>query len=150
MTDWWQSAFKTWEIAFAAPQIIAHRTQRLAAAGHLPDARDQKEFLRMGQEKLEAFGESWLAMAAEMAKFNLRFAATVMQQSFGVWSAFLPFVTAGSTQRLLNTQASLLRSTVLAANNKELSNSLSRVVTKGVHPVHKRATANVKRLRRKR
>lgn len=50
------------ELALAAPQVIALRTARLAAAGHSPSRQDQAEFVRMGSEKLIAFQQSWAAM----------------------------------------------------------------------------------------
>ena len=45
-------AARTAELAFAVPQVIAHRALR----------SDRKELHRMGAEKVFAFGESWNAM----------------------------------------------------------------------------------------
>lgn len=50
------------ELAFAAPQVVAQRTARMALAGGLPSSRDQAEFMRMGSEKVDAFYQSWSAM----------------------------------------------------------------------------------------
>lgn len=50
------------ELAFAAPQVVAHRVTRMALAGPAPSARDRREFHQMGAEKLAAAGEAWFAM----------------------------------------------------------------------------------------
>ena len=131
---WWRNAVHAWELALAAPEVIAHRTARMAAAGRVPSARDQKEFTRMGQEKVEAVAESLSAMALPMLKLNQELAsltARQWQQSWKWWSAWSPL-------------------TPLAAgrSSTQLADSFARVVQKGLAPVHKRATQNAKRLRR--
>ena len=50
------------ELAIAVPQVVAHRLTRMALAGPWPNARDQREFYGMGQEKVHAFWQSWFAM----------------------------------------------------------------------------------------
>ena len=140
VSEWWQNAFKMWEIAFAAPQVISHRTQRMLAAGYSPEARDQKEFARMGQEKMETFHESWNAIFLEWATLSWTLPSAAFQQ----WMK----LTAFSPQQLVKSQSTLLHAA--AESNKALSSSFSRVVEKGLHPVHRRATANAKRLGRAR
>jgi hypothetical protein len=68
-------AAQTVDLAFAVPQVIAHRVARMA---------DQKEMHRMGTEKFAAFGEAWTAMALEAWLANQKFALSFMQ------SALLP------------------------------------------------------------
>lgn len=46
------------EIAWSAPVVIAVRTARMAAGGWPPSARDRREYVRMVQEKAEAFGQA--------------------------------------------------------------------------------------------
>ena len=50
------------ELAVAVPQVVAHRFTRLMLAGPLPNACDRREFFGMGQEKVQAFWQSWFAM----------------------------------------------------------------------------------------
>jgi hypothetical protein len=72
------------ELAFAAPQVVAYRTARMAQAGVFPSRRDQAEFIRMGGEKVEAFYQSWSAMwiAGLAAQFELaRVASSVASGS---------------------------------------------------------------------
>ena len=150
---WWRNALRAWELALAAPEVIAHRTARMAAAGRVPSVRDQKEFARMGLEKAEAVAESVSAMALPMYKFNQELAlltARQWQQSWQWWSAWsplTPLAASRSPTQLANAQTLLMRSVASAAGGKQLADSFSRVVHKGLAPVHRRATQNAKRLR---
>jgi len=58
-------AAQTVDLAFAVPQVVAHRVARMAMAGATPSARDRQEFYRMGTEKVAAFNEAWAAMAMQ-------------------------------------------------------------------------------------
>jgi hypothetical protein len=49
---WWQLV----EIAWSAPVVIGYRTARLLTGGWPPSVRDRREYTRMVQEKVEAFG----------------------------------------------------------------------------------------------
>lgn len=102
------------ELALAVPQVMAHRLTRMALAGPLPNARDRREFHRMGQEKVHAFWQSWFAMGWAMVE--------AMQQS---WIAVLQ----GARVPLIDTQL---------------------VLARGLAPVHRKATANARRLARTR
>lgn len=93
------------ELAFAAPQVVAHRTLRMAAAGSAPSPRDQAEFMRMGTEKVAAFYQSWAAMWLSMWTMPFGFARSLSAAMLGVAGA-------------------------------------------GLAPVHRRAVANARRLRR--
>lgn len=57
----WRTWLQAWEIAVAAPQVMAYRTARMMWGGWPPSARDQTEYTRMVQEKGEALIESWTA-----------------------------------------------------------------------------------------
>jgi hypothetical protein len=102
------------ELAFAVPQVMAHRLTRLALAGPHPNARDRREFHAMGQEKIHAFWQSWFAMGWAMVEAT--------QQA---WLAVLQ----GARVPMLDTQ---------------------RILSQGLGPVHRRATANARRLSRPR
>ncbi len=120
------------ELMLATPLVVAHRLGRMQAAGSRPSARDQREFQLMGSEKLAAFGESWNQMALQMLKSN--------QQLTRAWmSAWLR--PAG-----LPTRATTIRSLARAA--AQMQGSAWRVIGSGLAPVHRRATANAKRLGR--
>ena len=73
------------ELGIAAPQVIALRAARMAAAGASPSARDREELYRMGAEKLMAFNEAWNAMAAEAFRANQKVAFSFMQSLWFPW-----------------------------------------------------------------
>jgi hypothetical protein len=72
-------AIKAAELAFAVPQVVAHRVTRMALASPKLSPRDRKEFERMVAEKNTAFGESWRAMATQAAVANQALAASFFQ-----------------------------------------------------------------------
>src|SRR6185503_20386037 len=78
-------AAQSFELGFAAPQVIAHRLARMASAGASPSARDRAEFRRMGAEKIAAGKEAWTAMAAQAVLENQKFALSFMQSLWFPW-----------------------------------------------------------------
>jgi hypothetical protein len=140
---WWQPWMQMWEIAVAAPQVVAHRTARAARSGPTPPTADRKELTRMTQEKFEACGESAGAMAAEIVKANLALWPSVVRAGWTLPSAmWMPTARAGS---LLSASA-----LAAAAVPRIASSAASRVLAKSLAPVHRRVTANAKRLRTRR
>lgn len=121
------------ELMLAAPQVVAHRLGRMAVAGHKPSAKDQREFHRMGAEKLAAFGEAWQAMALQMLKSNQKIAASMMRSAWPARAARGGGPVAPLTQAAAAWQQATLD-----------------VLGQGIRPVHRRAVANAKRLGRKR
>lgn len=114
------------ELALAAPQVVAHRLARLAAAGHAPTKRDRLEFQRMGSEKLAAFGESWFAMGAEVLRVQQLWAAQAWRSCWFPWAGAFPWPPSG----------------------RALDRAWHGVLGRGLAPVHRRAVANAKRLGR--
>ena len=100
------------QVAFAAPQVVAHRLTRMALAGPVLSARDRREFHGMAQEKVHAFWQSWFAMGWAMTQ--------AMQQA---WLAMLQ----GARVPMLDAHG---------------------ILSKGLAPVHRKATANARRLAR--
>jgi hypothetical protein len=109
------------ELSIAAPQVVALRAARMLAAGANPSARDRRELERMGTEKVLAFWESMNAMGVEMAKAQQQYALAAMRQWWSPWVS--PWSAAASA---------------------------TKVLEKGLGPVHRRASANVRRLRKPR
>ena len=97
------------------------RTASMLAAGANPGARERRELERMGTEKMLAFWESMNAMALEIAKAQQQYALFAMRQW---WS---PWVSAPS-----------------------VAASAAKILEKGLAPVQKRASANARRLRKRR
>jgi hypothetical protein len=112
-------AAQTIELGIAAPQVIALRTARMAAAGASPSARDRAELYRMGAEKVAALNEAWNAMAVEAFRANQRLALSFMQ------SLWFPWVRPKSSARYG-----------------------AGILGKGMAPYRRRAVANARRLGR--
>lgn len=104
----------------AVPVVVAIRVGRMMSAGPSLSARDHREFTRMGAEKLDAFGESWLAMALQWQNECLRLAMTPW------W----------------------LSPDALHKAGNELGRSFAKVAHQGLAPIERRASANAKRLTR--
>lgn len=116
------------ELAWAVPQVVAHRLTRIAKAGAKPTQRDRKEFARMFAEKHDAFGESWQAMARHALHSQQSFAAAFARAALTPLTARKK---AGSHAFALQLQ---MQQAALA------------MLGKGLAPVHRRAVANAKRL----
>lgn len=139
----WEPAWLRWlEIGWAAPQVIAHRTQRMLLAGPFPGEVDRTEFRRMVDEKGEAGLESTLRMSAEIWK--LWFATVTSMQAWWLAPASAatpswPFVPAWRADDWRSAYRGAARRWVRSAPH---------VAYVGLGPVHRRATANARRLAR--
>ncbi len=120
------------ELMFAAPQVVAHRLGRMRAAGAGTNVRDRREFQRMSAEKVAAFGESWNQMALQMLKANQQ----MTQAWVSTWWFPLRTLSGAATRQSFSRAAAQMQSSAL------------RVMSSGLSPVHRRATANAKRLGR--
>ena len=118
---------KATELAFAVPQVVAHRVTRMALSGRTLSARDRKEFELMVAEKNAAFIESWNAMAVQAVLANQALAA----------SFFKSFFTVAQGKKLS-----------AARSAAQFQRAALKVLGKGLVPVHRKATANAKRLAR--
>ena len=120
-------ATQTAELAFAAPQVVAHRVARMTLSGPRLSARDRKEFERMIAEKNTAFVESWKAMAVQTALANQALAASFLRSFLSVASGKRPSI---------------------EATARQLHHASLGVLGKGLSPIHRKAVANAKRLAR--
>jgi hypothetical protein len=125
---------KAAELSMAVPQVIALRTLRMMSAGASPSARDRKELSRMGTEKVQAFWESVHAMNMQVARASQEYALHAMRQALSAWASPWAMLSYWSAPRPLT--------------QKQLRRSMGKIVAAGMGPVHKRATANARRLRR--
>jgi len=140
------SIAKVAELARAAPQVAAIRTARMLAAGATPGAADRAEFSRMGTEKVQAFWESMFAMGAQIARTNQEYARVTAMQWWRLWTT--PSWIA--IRPLSQAATALPRTTGLVPGPTpgERQRAVSKLVEAGLTPVHKRATANSRRLAR--
>ena len=114
------------ELSIAAPQVVAKRLMQMGTAGFVPSAADQREFKQMGQEKVQAFFESWSAMWSASLQAQMQFAQRLPSATMSAaW---------GRPQSVVS---------ALSAFSKSGAN----VVAAGLSPVHAKAVSNAKRLR---
>jgi hypothetical protein len=118
---------KSTELALAVPQVVAHRVARMANAGPTLSARDVKEFNRMVTEKRVAFAQSWQAMATH----------TVLASQAMVFSFARSFWSAPRRGKITPARVAT-----------QLQGLALGVLGKGLAPVHRKATANARRLAR--
>jgi len=147
---WTELAWKIGELSVASTQVIAQRTARIAAAGVARSERDRREFSRMGQEKLDAAFESAQAMGAQLAAVNMRNGADAYAQMMRSTSDFAALLLSRNTGQFIARHAKLVRtlnrSAKAVADLPELGIGLA---ARGLKPVHGRATANARRLRKR-
>ncbi len=121
-------AAQTVDLAFAVPQVVAHRVARMAIAGAKPSARDRQELYRMSSEKFAAFNEAWSSMALETWLANQKMALSFMQSLWFPWARPM-------SGRSVSTQ---------------LGNAALDILAKGMTPIRRRAVTNARRLGRSR
>lgn len=136
MTRRTASLTRSLELALAAPAVIAMRTARTMAAGATPRPADRREMSRMVSEKGRAFTESWFAMAARQQRAQVEWWLAFAQAWWAPWIAGRPgFRFDGRTSRALS---------------RRFHRSQEAVLARGIVPLHRTATANLRRLSRTR
>jgi hypothetical protein len=139
----WNTYAKSWEVALAAPVVIGIRTSRMMASPWPSTEADQREFDRMGSEKVEVFSESAVAMGSRLFEAN----AQLMSYTFKQWSQIDP-VTFWSA--VFGSPAALKR-LGQAGDTKgatRTARAYHRAVDQGLNPIHRSVTRNAKRLSR--
>lgn len=138
---------KVAELAIAAPQVVAIRTARMLAAGANPGAADRAEFSQMGTEKVQAFSESMFAIGAQIVRTNQEYARTAASQWWRLWTTPWGLAASRPASQALG---SLPRTAGLIPGpiRSQRQRAMSKLVEAGLTPVHKRATANARRLGR--
>ncbi len=147
---WTELALKTGEMMAASAQVIGHRTQRMAMASTPPSARDQREFALMSTEKVAAVTESAQAVALKMMTMNPWLMPNALRHMTSATSAMLAVSTSRTAGELIARQTRLaevlLKSTAAATN---ITSTAADLASQGMKPLHSRATANARRLRKR-
>ncbi len=149
---WTELAMRNTEMMLASAQVIGHRVQLMAAAGHNPSVSDQREMSLMVNEKTAAVAESTMAMASGMAKMNFQFAMQALMQMSRMWAGMFAIGMSRTPAHSLETQTNLLTGNFArsVAASSRLSESTAELAHKALKPIHRRATANAKRLGKRR
>ena len=143
VTLWWQTWLKAAETMIAAPQVVAHRTARMAHASPAPNRSDQRELATMGVEKVVAFSQAGLNAASELVAFQQQMANAALHQWWVMANLFNPLTACTAPWRVMNAPVELL-----SARHRALSIT-PRVAHGAVKPIHAKATSNARRLARK-
>ena len=147
---WTQLAMKTGAMRVESAEVIGHRSGRIAAAGARPSARDRREFARMSQEKIDALFESVQAMTAQLTSMNAQFGLQVVRHFAAGTSALASLATSRSAPEALKRHHALLRTLGQPAMTaSRWSGSSARLAHAGLAPIHARASANARRLRKR-
>ena len=145
---WSRLGLNTGEMLAASAQVMQQWTQRIVQAGPVPYARDPKEFRSMGQEKLEAAGESFQAMGWQMLRMNQMLAGLLFKQWTDWATSAAQFATppfwlwSGKEYQQWLNQAQ--RSGPAVGNQS--STTTAQLAGHGLEPAHSRAKANAQRL----
>jgi hypothetical protein len=129
-----QAGWKTGEMMQASADVIGSRCQSMAEASRNPVTGDYAELGRMVPEKLDAFSRAGWAALRNLETMNAAAIANMAQASRIAAAGRFP--TAAEMQRL-SSRSSRMVACASAAAGKTLA------------PVHKRATGNARRLKRK-
>jgi hypothetical protein len=145
---WSQLAWKAGEMAIASSQVIGHRTRRLALAGPTPNARDQREFALMGQEKGAAAVEAVQAAGLPMVALGQQMAMLAFKQMLSASTAFMSIAESRTATESGDHQSRLVRDTLnnSVAAASQLSGSAAKLAGSALKPVHTRVRRNAKRL----
>jgi hypothetical protein len=145
---WSRLALQTTRMMFASAEVIARRSARLALAGVAPRADDHAEFVGMGTEKAAAAMECAAAASRHALQASWWPAARAWQDAWGLGVDMALLAASATPSQALHRQARVMRrltSGVAARDGASAMLALSNAV---VAPLHRRATANAKRLRR--
>lgn len=142
---WWNVALRTSDMLTASSEVIEKRLENLRS-----DTPDQKEIALMGQEKLEAAAESFMGMGLYWFDIQRRLGAQTLKTALDIGNDALSLATARTPGAFVAHQAALGRSLVAGtAQAAKLSAEAATLTSKGLKPVHKRASANAKRLKKR-
>lgn len=146
---WADLALKTGEMMLASAQVIAHRTELMAAAGSRPTSRDRREFTMMGWEKVEVVTKSAYVVAMHMLTMDPLLVARAVEQSLAGVAAMMSLAGSRTASQAIARQARLARIMVQSTGTaSRIAASSARLAHRGLRPIHSRATANAKRLGR--
>jgi hypothetical protein len=129
-------------------EVIGLRTRRLANAGVAPAVGDWMEMTLMVQEKVLAAGESSRVLMQQVAMLNSQLLMAGFQQMLRqapiVWGLAGGLAPAQAHARWMRAAWS-----GTAAANEKVFRAAPRIASHALKPIHSRASANARRLRRR-
>lgn len=148
---WIALAAKSGEMLLASQQVIAARTARMANAGLRPTLEDQREFALMGSEKLDAYSRSALGLAAAWTPGTQALLAEATRGWMSLLTGSSMLAASRSPQQAMARHRALVGKLGRHAPTLwHAGNTTARLLDTALTPVHRTATANSKRLARRR
>ena len=149
---WSSFGLKMLQMSTSAAHVIALRSTRMAAHGLDPNAADRREMHRMGAEKVDAFSRAGTALATGAMPLLSGMAMQAWRTSFDLVSASMRLAGSRTPSQTLARQrqlAGMLMRGATAAGDGSTSAATARLAHRALAPVHRKATANAKRLAKK-
>jgi hypothetical protein len=149
---WGTLGVKTMQMSTSAAQVIAIRTTRMAAAGLNPTAADKRENSRMVSEKVDAFSRAGQALATGTAPLLAGIAGQAFLASLDLFNAATHLAASRTIPETMARQrrlADTLMRSAPAVHHGAASDATARLVHRALAPVHRKATANARRLQKK-
>jgi hypothetical protein len=138
---WMDIAARTTEMMVASSQVIANRTQRMAAA--TPAADDPAEFARMWPEKVAATHASARAVAGTARPSDVRLGADVAIATLKVANAYAALAGSHTPAQFIARQARLATALAnAAATGTRASSRTSKIAAAALGPFHAAATGS--------
>ena len=149
---WGTLGVKALQTTTAAAQVIAIRTTRMATAGLNPTAADQREMTLMGAEKVDAFTRAGQALASGAAPLFAGLAGQALRTGVDLFNASARLAASRTLAQTMARQRELadtLMRGAPAAQHGAASTATAKLAHRTLAPVHRKATANARRLTRK-
>lgn len=146
---WSTFGVKMLQMSTAAAQVIAMRTTRMAAHGANPNAADRREMHRMGAEKVDAFSRAGTTLATGAMPLLAGMAMQAWRTSFDLWAASTRLATSRTLPQTMARQQQLAGTLMRGAAASGHGAATARLAHRALAPVHRKATANAKRLAKK-
>src|SRR5512140_3461514 len=148
----WADFARQWgETMLASAEVISRRTAWMTGPHARPSAHDAREMAVMGPEKIAAAMAGTNAMAAQWMTTNARLVLLAWQEAMAASAAMSSLAGSRTMGEAWSRGPTALRALeAAAASQRRLSDATATLATRGLAPVRRRATANARRLRKRR
>jgi hypothetical protein len=146
---WGTLGLKAVQMSTAAAQVIAIRTTRMAVAGLNPTAADKREMTLMGAEKVDAFSRAGQALAMGALPLVAGMAGQAFKTGLDLFTATSRLAASRTIPQTMARQRQLADTLMRGspgAQHGAASTATARLAHRTLAPVHRKATANAKRL----
>lgn len=138
------------ELGVVSAKTIGYRTAMMAGALTDPGELTNPEFVRMGTEKVEAAAEAASAVATGFADLQKAWMALFLAPAQAVTAGLCGFGACRSPVEVFSAQQRLVETSVMASYDAGLhfADAAARLTGAGLRPIHRKASANARRLAR--